>query len=319
MGTGGGVGGMGTGGGVGGMGTGGGVGGMGTGGMGTGGGVGGMGTGGMGTGGGVGGMGTGGGVGGMGTGGGVGGMGTGGGVGGMGTGGGVGGMGTGGVGIGGAGLAGMGGVTSDSGCGSTSGFPSTGVLDYFDEPDGSPLSGQWIGPSPATNYGTSGGHLVELVPSQPLYWTDKFGPAQEAFATISDYDTNMYEVDLLLDAQDLSGRCESIIVAISKAHDNLFVGYCTDNTYVSLSYGPFPRLTPVELGARVFPNGCVDVFVNGTRMLTAQIPAADATGMNGFPYLAKGGRIGVYSIPTGDNSPGKSTEWDDFGGGNLQQ
>jgi hypothetical protein len=186
-------------------------------------------------------------------------------------------------------------------------FPSTPVLDTF--ASGSALS-NWTGAGIGSYFVADGG-LVDPV-GNTLLWGTPFGPDQEAFVTIDSYDPMVYQMSLLLDAQDPTSPD---VNAISVS----YLGITSDIRVVVREHGHSTSLEPngglgylypgTEIGARV-RQGCIEVFIN--RQL---VGTADATNVG---YVGLGGSIGVFSqIQQNPDGGGQPSVWSTFGGGDL--
>jgi hypothetical protein len=199
---------------------------------------------------------------------------------------------------------------------STAPFPSTPTLDAFDQPDGSAPSSQWIAAVPNA-YTINGGHLRNVDSNVALYWATAFGADQEAFVKVEQFDPNLYEIALLFKAQRTDTDCESIQVSLSQIQNGIFVGHCTNRSHVidgDMAYVPLHA--GMEIGARAFASGCVDVYFDRQWVLTAYVPAW-TSGTGGSPWLGSPGRVGVYAQPEQSGNVSVPTEFDDFGGGSI--
>jgi hypothetical protein len=194
-------------------------------------------------------------------------------------------------------------------------FPATPILDRFDGPAG-PLDADWIGTT--SSFAVGGGRLVGLESGDPLFWNAEFAASQEAYATFSKYDPDLYDMRLALKGQSpnapdsTDAECNAFYVEYSISNgDGLNVGYCVEegNFVIDIGSGGYLAMRPGdELGARVFSDGCVVVLVNRQPVLL--------TSTGGFPFNGRSGYIGLFSQFAKDQ-PGTSSEWDDFGGGSL--
>jgi hypothetical protein len=190
------------------------------------------------------------------------------------------------------------------------------VLDHFDDADGSaPPSAQWIASTPGS-YSVEGGHLVGPHDGTVILWGTEFGPDQEAYATFSNFDDNLYDMRLVLKAQHTNGaKCDdAIFLNVSAMLNDAYVAYCIGDAPYPLAFHGIRIHKGMVVGARVFANGCIDVYADGQWLFMDQIPSVDMPGAPAPPWLAQGGRIGVYGDPT-QAGGGVLSEWDDFGGG----
>lgn len=199
------------------------------------------------------------------------------------------------------GVAGTGGVLGIGGVlglGGTIGgqFPATAVLDDFERDDGDP-GPSWTGS--VSDFELEAGWLVDRAGTgRALFWTQRFGAAQEVFATLSRFDPAASEINLILKAQD-NTDCEFVEVMYHPNSEEVAIAYCAEGTWTELGGTPIVLAPGDTLGARIAAGGRVEVFQNGTRFMIADTA--------GYPYQ-DGGRIGVNSLDPG-------AAWDDFGGG----
>jgi len=202
----------------------------------------------------------------------------------------------------------------DSACAPNANFPANPVLDSFDEAGVSAPSDQWTGPD-VTSYAIQTGHLV-APDGIALLWGQEFQLDQEAYATLSTFDDNLYDMSLLLKVKSTDGQCERVSVGISQFRHWIYVGYCTSNKSYLLYMGSYPLRPGMRIGARVYATGRIDVYVDCQLLTTQQIPTASTSDFAVYPWLDSPGRIGVYSVSQRDGG-GVPSEWDDFGGGSV--
>ena len=134
-----------------------------------------------------------------------------------------------------------------------------------------------------------------------------YGPEQEAFMTLSMISPSAPHHDLMLKVQGTSGDSGHIQVRYDPSYPRVIVAtYAMTQGWVTRGAAvPFPPYRPMDrLGARVYSDGRIEVFLNADRI--ARFNASD------WPYVREPGRIGLALA--GSASP----EIDDFGGGTVQ-
>lgn len=184
------------------------------------------------------------------------------------------------------------------------GFPTTGVRDNFNRPDG-PIGAPW---ADATNgLVTSANTLASTAVSNSSVWNGgAFGRNQEVYVTFSNA-TNAAEQNLMLKVQGTSWASGHIEVSYNATSSRVFV-----NTYAPGGQGWIGRgslaasfATGDQFGARADSLGNVVIYKNGTSL--GQINVGN------WPYVNNGGSIGLTL--TGINSTGGTV--DNFGGGTV--
>lgn len=185
------------------------------------------------------------------------------------------------------------------------GFPSTGILDDFDRPDG-PIGGAWSG-------GISGLAIQDSalihVPGGAYgttVWSGaSFDSTQEAYVTLLAITPTAPEHDVLLKVQGTTTEAAHIEVRWDAVENALRVA-----TYEP-GVGWIPRAGPIALtlqpgdrfGARARGNGQVEIYANGVAVATADCST--------WPYAASGGYIGLGL------DFAYASRLDDFGGGTV--
>jgi hypothetical protein len=205
----------------------------------------------------------------------------------------------------GAGANGGGAATSTSagGGGGTISFPTTRFLDRFNQPDGTP-SAAWLFSNPGAWYVASNTLESQGDPGAAI-WSRPFGPTQEVFLTLSSFSEADLEIELLLKNKTVVDECECINVTynVFDGPRQLFVTTCNDGNFTGWG-PPFPVVFSPgdQFGARTYPDGKLDIYLNGSIILTRNL--------SGWSGASEGGRIGVFAY-------GISGELriDDFGGG----
>ncbi len=186
--------------------------------------------------------------------------------------------------------------------GASSSFPTTGVLDDFDRPDG-PIGPLWL--DDAAGLSIVGHTLRQVGASSSTVWNGAtFGPDQECFLQFQNAGANATEVDLMLKVQGTSWSSGHIEVRYEPAMSRVSVstyhftqGWVTRGVLNNVSFGAGDRF-----GARALSGGTVEVFKSGI--------SQGSVSVSGWPYVANGGRLGLTL--TGNSS----SIFDDFGGGN---
>jgi hypothetical protein len=175
-------------------------------------------------------------------------------------------------------------------------FPTTSILDDFNRQS---LGPKWTGDN--TSFGIVANHLECGYCLVPTFWSQEFGESQEAYLTITAFDTASVEMNVVMKAQDPA--CNQIEIRYAPDVKQMRIDYCFDGQWRSTA--SFDRtLQPGDrFGGRANADGTVDVFVNGTKVKQYDL--------HDFPY--NGGSIGV----SGDTPDGTRIAVDDFGGGNF--
>jgi glucose/arabinose dehydrogenase len=186
----------------------------------------------------------------------------------------------------------------------TTGFPTTGVLDNFNRPDG-PLDAPWVGGLEALS--TAGGALATGGDGWAVWSATDFGPTQEAYVRLDQITGSATEHDLELKVQNQAWYNGHIEVRYDATLEHVVVSTFTPEPGPGWqSHGaPFPvtLLAGDQLGARAYANGVVEVYVNGG--LIGSVSVAD------WPFATQGGGIGLTLSGATDS------RLDDFGGGDA--
>ncbi|GIK75307.1 MAG: hypothetical protein BroJett021_42950 [Chloroflexota bacterium] len=182
-------------------------------------------------------------------------------------------------------------------------FPSTGVVDNFNRPDGA-IGGQWSGAT--TGYRIVSNRL-DVGVSEDIYWNaGLFGADQEAFITLSAIDPNGYELGLILKAQSIGGVGAGLLDVL---YDPIGRGVQIWTYQVPQGWIQRGATIPItfvngdQFGARVRSNGQVEVYRNGALVATRDVSA--------WPFYAGGGGIGLWMLNA------SNAVLDDFGGGTV--
>lgn len=182
-------------------------------------------------------------------------------------------------------------------------FPSTGVLDDFNRPDGA-VGGAWVDGTASFAISNQELELVQLTGS--MVWSGAvFGPSQEAYVTFSAIDPATQEQNLMLKVQGPSWVDGHIEVRYDPRVPGVYVStYAPVGGWVAWA-GPIPvTFQPGDqFGARALADGTVEVYRNGAMLSSVSVA--------GWPYATFGGSLGmtVTAAYTG--------RFDDFGGGDV--
>ncbi len=182
-------------------------------------------------------------------------------------------------------------------------FPATSVLDNFNRPDGA-LGGSWI--SGSSHLVITSNVMAENTGAvAAAVWPTVFGASQEAYLTVAASSASAVKQGLMLKLQGTDSTADHVEVA-----------YCAQLQQVTLSTwspvsgfqrfaGPFTQVFHAgdRLGARMYANGHVDAYFNGTLIGSGAVPS--------WPYAAGGGRIGFVLLKA------SGARQDDFGGGTF--
>jgi hypothetical protein len=183
---------------------------------------------------------------------------------------------------------------------------ATPILDDFSY-DGEPSSG-WSGQDVAS-FTVQDGRLTSREQGAALYWGTPFGPDQEVYVDILDFEQSVYNRLALMLKSPTPGVCNLLLIQYDPG--SLTIQLCVDEQYHSLNDLTL-AVAPKNLRARAFANGCVDVYVDGELALSADASAV-LEGGSPVPWLASGGYVGIYN----ESSDAAPAQWDDFGGGDL--
>ncbi|HET7224378.1 MAG TPA: PQQ-dependent sugar dehydrogenase [Candidatus Eisenbacteria bacterium] len=182
-------------------------------------------------------------------------------------------------------------------------FPSTGVLDNFNRPNGA-LGGSWIAGSTklvitSNQMAESNGNPAAAV------WPTVFGTSQEAYMTISATSSSAVKQSLMLKLQGLDSTSDHVEVRYSAQTQQVTIWLWAPATGFTQVAGPFAHLFHAgdQLGARAYANGRVEAYANGTLVGAASVPS--------WPFAASTGRIGF------DLLKASGARQDDYGGGTF--
>jgi hypothetical protein len=196
-----------------------------------------------------------------------------------------------------AGGAGVGGASGTEGGGSGGadpvGFPLTDVLDDFEKPELFPEN--WEGS--VDDFTVAEGVLTcNNCPHAALH-SDELDADQEAFVTLTSFETDAAEINLILLAQN--EICDLIEVLYSPLRQVLEVHTCYVGVWEAHGATEATLAAGDRFGARLHADGTVQVFVNDVEQLSVELG----------PLANDDGQIGVSGNTTAP------IVFDDFGGG----
>jgi predicted outer membrane repeat protein len=179
-------------------------------------------------------------------------------------------------------------------------FPTTIVLDDFDQRDG-PLGRAWQ-PRRLRFFDVEGGQLHVNAGGLTL-WSRAFGAAQEAYVTFAAHDSGSGRQGLLLKVQKIPRRGAIAVTYFAPQKKVVIETFLPRRGWSELARSGVVEIdSGDQLGARVWPDGGLEVFINGSLVLTARAEAF---------FDGRGGRIGLILEQAG------GAVLDDFGGGNA--
>lgn len=193
--------------------------------------------------------------------------------------------------------AGVGGASGTEGGGSGGadpvGFPLTDVLDDFEKPELFPEN--WEGS--VDDFTVAEGVLTcNNCPHAALH-SDELDADQEAFVTLTSFETDAAEINLILLAQN--EICDLIEVLYSPLRQVLEVHTCYLGVWEAHGATEATLAAGDRFGARLHADGTVQVFVNDVEQLSVELG----------PLANDDGQIGVSGNTTAP------IVFDDFGGG----
>jgi glucose/arabinose dehydrogenase len=204
---------------------------------------------------------------------------------------------------------GHGGVTSDTvvvtATEPSSDFPSTAVLDDFNRADGA-IGASWSGSTGTLK--VSANALTENgTDGWGLWMPSTFGSSEEAYFTLNQVTASAPEHDLMLKVQGTSWSNGEIEVRYDATAAAVFVStYAPSQGWVQRGASiPLTLAAGDQFGARTFPDGTIQVYVNGVLEGTRSA--------SGWPFLGSNGRIGLQLVGA------SATRLDNFGGGDVAQ
>jgi len=187
---------------------------------------------------------------------------------------------------------------------SSSGYPSTTILDNFNRSNGA-IGSNWAGTT--SSYAIVSNRLDVGGGDAAILWQGgSYGADQEVYITLSTVDPSGGEQDLVLKSQSSSTWTSGVLEVLYDAAGNRVQVWTYANGQGWVKQGtdiPVTFANGDQFGARAKANGIVEVYRNGTL-----IGSRDASG---WTYATSGGYIGMWFISAGN------AVLDDFGGGTV--
>lgn len=184
---------------------------------------------------------------------------------------------------------------------SVSQFPTSGVLDDFERPNGA-IGGAWVGD--VTGLQIVSGQLTQIsLTSSAVLGTPILGADQEAWIDLAQVTPTAPEHNLMLKLQGTVWSDGHIEVRYDGQAGNITVSTYAPSQGWVLRGGPFPATLQNGdvFGARALANGIVVVFRNGVSVGSCNV--------NGWPFTSLGGRVGLTLTSA------SATRIEAFGGG----
>jgi hypothetical protein len=184
---------------------------------------------------------------------------------------------------------------------SSSGFPSTGILDNFNRANGA-VGANWSGKTTGDSIATN---QLSVGSGGELFWSPaSFGANQEVYARFTNINQTSTEIDLLLKSQSKTNSSSGVLeVWYDPVGKRVQVwtftssqGWVQRGADISVSL-----VNGDQLGARATSAGMVNVYRNGSLLASRDVTA--------WTYYASSGYIGVWFIKA------NGATIDDFGGG----
>lgn len=204
------------------------------------------------------------------------------------------------------------------GCNGSLSFPSpsTVVVDRFDHTGD--LGAHWL---TADTDGFQGYTLIDdqlstaSISQDPIVWGNAFGKNQEAFVTLVSWDPQLYGTWLILKSRSVNVENFAIAIWYAEQFNGspvLSISVNDGSWQDAKSRSDIKIEKGQVLGARAFANGCVEAFVDGGLVLTADLAAL---GFSKSGYSAATSYVGLGNL--GQDYAPAPTVWDDFGAGTL--
>ncbi len=186
-----------------------------------------------------------------------------------------------------------------------SGFPSTAQLDDFNRSNGS-IGSNWSGYTGAYSISSNQLLVTSVGWENPIYWNNStFGSNQEAYVTISQLNTDSWELSLLLKSQSNNSFTDGMIELYYQASsDTLQVWTVDEDDWVQYGTDILVNLAVGDqFGARVLSDGTLEIYRNGNLLATRDLSS--------WEFSSYGGYIGVWFANA------TNQRLDDFGGGDV--
>ena len=209
------------------------------------------------------------------------------------------------------------GGSGGEGCNGNLPFPSTSLLDDFER---STLGENWVAPPPNSAsslgaYKLSNGRLSTTEGlDQAIFWKSTQGSNQEVYATLVDYDPHLYGTWLILKSETQS--YDGFAIALQYGADfnggNYFALSVNDGGWRDVASSGAEVKRGQVFGARSFANGCLEAFIDGELVLSADLSKE----VTAEEYQRTGTYIGLSNV-LGNEDATQPTVWDKFGGGTF--
>lgn len=184
--------------------------------------------------------------------------------------------------------------------------PTTMILDDFNRADGA-IGSNWTGSTSMFEISSNKLEANTGAHDSYIFWeNESFGPDQEAYVTISQVDTDMWYLSLLLKSQSNTTYEDGFIEVYYQANINVLQVWSLDPVSGWTQHG---GNVPVELGngdqlaARTFADGRLEIYKNDVLVASRNLAS--------WAYSGDGGSIGLWF----ENAAGQRL--DDFGGGTI--
>ena len=184
---------------------------------------------------------------------------------------------------------------------SSSGFPSTGILDNFNRANGA-VGANWSGKTTGYSIATN---QLSVGSGGELFWSPaSFGANQEVYARFTNINQTSTEIDLLLKSQSKTNSSSGVLEVWYDPVGKRVQVWTFTSSQDWVQRGADISVSLVngdQLGARATSAGMVNVYRNGSLLASRDVTA--------WTYYASSGYIGVWFIKA------NGATIDDFGGG----
>jgi hypothetical protein len=184
---------------------------------------------------------------------------------------------------------------------SSSGFPSTGILDDFNRSNGA-IGSNWAG----KNNGFSiSSNQLSVGNGGAIFWQSaSFGANQEVYVNLNTINQTANEIDLLLKSQNNSGYNSGVLEVWYDPVGHLVQVWTYERGQGWVQRGadiPVTFVNGDQFGAQATSTGIVNVYRNGSLLASRDVTA--------WTYYNAGGYIGLWFVKA------NSSVLDNFGGG----
>jgi hypothetical protein len=184
--------------------------------------------------------------------------------------------------------------------------PETGILDDFNRADG-PIGSNWSGFTSAFNIGSNQLLANTGGLDNHIYWgNESFSEDQEAYVTISQVNTENWELSLMLKSQSNTSYEDGAIEVFYLANTDLLQVWSFDSNSGWIQYGadiPVVFSNGDQFAARTYSDGKLELYKNDVLFAIRN--------MSSWAFSGSGGYIGVWFANAANQA------LDDFGGGSL--